>query len=295
MNPARGLAACVLVAVVLAAGAPAPVRGQHEGPDAPGHLALLSANAMVGAVSAGLVAWARGEDVSRAFLLGAGGGSIGYAGKVVVTARFSGAAIVGRQVAGLGHSIIGSAAAGRAPLSEVWLPLSPLRVRLPLGGSPWGLQVDLGDVTGLLYGVLTPALDFDPELTLGYGTPVFVATGRYIRLGDDYLGGVALPGTILLSGDVGTGRERHSILAHEMVHIVQHDFARVAISYPIERWALGLLAPGWDAAGAVQGGLFAPAVDLLAGGMRNDRVLQELIEGEARALVRVFRPTGPRE
>lgn len=288
MKAARTASMAAVLGLALAT--PVPASAQHQGPDAAGHVALLSANAMVGAVAAGVAAWTRGEDVSRAFLLGAAGGSLGYAGKVTATADFTGAPIAGRQLAAVGHSMIGNAGEGRGALSEVWLPASPFRVKLPDEERGWSLQLDLMDLTMLLYGVLTPELDFDAALALRQGTPVFVATDRAIRVKDTgYVGGFALSGTIVVSGAVPAGVQRRSVLAHEMVHIIQNDFAKVAISYPVERFAVRLLAPEWNADGPVQGGFFAPAADLALGGMRNKGWIREVVEGEARALVRPYR------
>ena len=283
-------AATVALVVGLALTAPDAASAQHRGPDAAGHIALVSANAMIGALGAAVSAWARGEDVSRAFLLGAAGGSVGYAGKVTATARFTGAPIAGRQLAAIGHSIVGNAAEGRGALSEVWLPVSPVRVRLPFAEAGWAVQLDLMDLTTLLYGVFTSELDFDADLALRYGTPVFVATDRAIRLGNnDYVGGFAISGTIVLSGAVRTTESRRSLLAHEMVHIIQNDFAKVAISYPVERWAVRLLAPEWDGDGPVQAGVFAAVADLGLGGLRNEGLIRDLVEGEASVLVRTHR------
>lgn len=287
--------ASMAAAVGLALATPVASSAQHEGPDAAGHVALLSANAMAGAVGAGVAAWVRGEDVSRAFLLGAAGGSLGYVGKVTATSDFTGAPIAGRQLAAVGHGMIGNAAEGRGALSHVWLPASPFRLKLPDEERGWRLQLDLMDLTMLLYGVLTPELDFDAGLALRQGTPVFVATDRAIHVKDHgYVGGFALSGTIVVSGAVPAGSHRRSLLAHEMVHIIQNDFAKVAISYPVERWAVRLLAPEWNAEGPVQGGFSAAAADLALGGLGNDGWIRQVVEGEARALVRPYRfaPTG---
>ncbi|MBW3554739.1 MAG: hypothetical protein KY466_14595, partial [Gemmatimonadetes bacterium] len=144
------------------------------------------------------------------------------------------------------------------------------------------------DLATLAYGVVTPELDFDAGLALRYGTPVFVATDRAIRLDGNYHSGFAISGTIVVSGDVGTREYRQSVLAHEMIHIIQNDVAKVAISYPVERWAVRLLAPKWDGESPVQGGFFAAAADLALGGLRNEGWIRDMVEGEATALVRRY-------
>lgn len=294
MKARRRAATIVLAGLALAL--PARAAPQHVGPDASEHLALASANAMIGAAAAGVGALLRGEDTQRAFLLGAAGGSLGYLGKYAVTVGFTGAPIVGRQVAAVGNSIVANAASGDGALAEIWLPVSPLRVRLPTGASDWGVQLDLADLATVLYGVLTPELHLDGGLWLRYGTPVFVAVDHRIRLAATgrYLGGVATSGVILLSGEV-EGERRHTVLAHEMVHILQSDFAKVAISYPVEQWAVGKLFPEWGSDAPVQGGFVASGLDLLLGGLRDDGVLREAIEREASVLVQgspAFVPVG---
>lgn len=284
--PTAGMPMVAVVFGLLALAPPEPVHGQHDGPDAPEHLALLASNALVGAAGAGLVAWLRGEDVSRAFHLGAVGGSISYAGKVTATTSMPGATLAGRQVAAVGHAIIANAAAGDPALSEIWLPFSPLRFRVPTGGRGWGVRLDLMDLTTLAWAVLTPELRLDAGLSLRNGTPVFVAAGHDMHFGDQDADGIAASGVILLSGDVGTGDRRASVLAHEMVHVIQNDFAKVAISYPIEHWAAGFLVPDWPRDGVIQGGFTASLLELGLAGVDGEGLIRDLVEGEAERLVR---------
>ena len=276
-------AARVLLGVLLVA--PSGAAAQHEGPTAAQHAGLVSANALAGAVASAAAAWLSDGDVPRAFLLGAAGGTLSYAGKLTATSSFTGAPILGRQLAAVGHGIAANAGAGRGALSGIWLPFTPMRIRLPGPDSGWGVRLDLLDLTAILYGAITPELELDESLTFRYGTPVFVAPRHALLSNDRFLGAVTVSGTILVSGGTEPGEARRTVMAHEMVHVIQSDFAKVAVSYPVEDWGLGLLGPAWVGA-PVRGGFLAELIEALGGGLRDQGVLRQLIESEAYTFVR---------
>lgn len=241
---------------------------------------ILSANALVGAVSAGITAWLRGEDFSDAFAWGAVGGAGSYVGKRIAAERFDGAGFLGREVAAVGHSVIANSGRGEAPLSQLWFPVGPVRIRPAVLGADWSTQVDVATTSRLLYSLAQPELDFDWSKSLQQGTPVFVATENAILSNGVSVGGTGGGGVIWLSGIPSPDPERR--LIHETTHIIQGDFAAAVVSYPVESWLRGRHAPPWAQKdwvqlGAVHWGVFG-LVDAFSSG---EGFLRDLIESEA--------------
>lgn len=270
---------CAAIGLAMLLSGAAPVRAQLQ-PESGTDFSILSANALVGAVSAGVTAWLRGEDFSDAFVWGAVGGTGSYLGKRIASERFDGAGFLGREVAAVGHSVIENVGRGGAPLSQLWFPVGPVRVRPAVFGSGWSTQVDVATMSRLVYSLAQPELDFDWGKTLQQGAPVFVATGNAILTGGEAVRGVAGGGVIWLSGTPGSESEK--IIVHEMTHIIQTDFAAAVVSYPVEGWLRGRYTPQWAQQdwvqlGAVHWGVFG-LVDAFSSG---DGFVRDLIESEA--------------
>ncbi len=270
---------CATMGLAALLWAAAPVRAQLE-PESGTDFSILSANALVGAVSAGVTAWLRGEDFSDAFVWGAVGGTGSYLGKRIASERFDGAGFLGREVAAVGHSVIENVGRGEAPLSQLWFPVGPVRVRPAVFGSAWSTQVDVATTSRLLYSLAQPELDFDWGKSLQQGTPVFVATGNAILSDGVAVGGTGGGGVIWLSGTPSRDPERR--LIHETTHIIQGDFAAVVVSYPVEGWLRSRYTPQWAQQdwvqlGAVHWGVFG-LVDAFSSG---DGFVRDLIESEA--------------
>lgn len=282
----RIAAAAVLLAVLSPPTAAAQTGPRHPS-DSGGDLGYLAANALVGGLSAGFVAWLRGEDFTDALGWGTLGGAASYAGKWIVAEDFDGAGFLGRQVAAVGHSVIESAGRGDGPLEELWLPLGPVRVRAPFGGASWDVQLDVTDAAVVLYALASSDLDFDAGLSLRQGTPVFISRGHDLFDEGYDADGVALSGAVFLSGDLGprTGLRFRSALVHETVHVLQHDFADVAWSYPFEMWVRRELLPEWGHDDSVQLGVFVGAIYWISDEWwGEDAPLSRLIEREAHFL-----------
>jgi hypothetical protein len=200
-------------------------------------IGVAGANIVVGALTAAATAAIRGEDVSEAFLKGAAGGAVVFAGKRVAVERFAGAGLLGRQIASVGTGMVVDGGHGREWLREVWLPIGPawIQVRPETGRRA---RVNLQEVGILIWAATRSELDFDLGRSVTNGAPVFVARGHHIERSSDRPGGLAIGGVILLGAPV-EGSNREVTQRHENVHVIQRDYVLSTVSRPIEQW-------GWE-------------------------------------------------
>lgn len=230
-------------------------------------VAVLGVNALVGGVVAGVGALLRGGDAGDAFLDGALGGAVVFAGKRVAIQGFDGAGLLGRMTGGVGSSMVAGAAESRPLLSEVWLPVGPLWLRARgSGGVP--VRVSLRELGTLVWAGTRDELAFDVSESLSNGTPVFRAERHHLEHGSR-VGGIALGGVVLVGrSDIPPERVRR----HEMIHVLQHDFGQRALAHPAEAW-LGRRLLGRELPVVVG------AVDLLLLGFYS--VVGDAVEAEA--------------
>ncbi len=241
----RGSWLQAVLAIPVAWAALAPDVAAAQGEDgwaaaAAGEIAFVAINGLLGGLTAGVVRELRGGSFREAFPVGALGGSVVYGGKRIAVASFPGAGFVGREVAAVGSSMVGNAGRGLRPLERITLPLGPTHLYLrPSAPSGVRLEVDLHDVWWIAYGLVESHLAFDAGASLSSGVPVFRARGAKLRRHDAVLRGSAAGGVIVLSA--GLGADEPVTLAHERVHILQHDFIFQAWTGPLEDAAAGHL------------------------------------------------------
>lgn len=213
----------VLLLLLLAGAADASAQaGRYPQFDGWTEARFLGWNALVGGVTAGLVAGVRGDPLVPALVAGAGGGALIYAGKRIAVDMSPGAGFLGRQVASVGGSMVGNAVAGRGGLDRVAFAFGPVRAYIgsEVAGVDWRLDVPAAAAAawGLARGA---SLDVAESLS----------SGAVVLRGD---GEFALPGTIFYRS---ARPERVSyVLAHEKVHILQYDQSFLSWGDPIEGW-----------------------------------------------------------
>jgi hypothetical protein len=82
------------------------------------------------------------------------------------------------------------------------------------------------------------------------GTAVFLADEHRLRSGGDTFGGVALGSTIIMATSHGrSAADVHRNLAHERVHVLQHDFLDLTVGQPLDGRVLAFV-PGGERVGA---------------------------------------------
>lgn len=233
----------ILTSIVILA---PPLRAQGT---VSGEFAVLSANAVIGGLTSGLVSWFRGESFTEAFGGGAAGGAVQYLGKRISASDFTGAGLAGRMVAATGTSMARNGAAGRGLLDLIVLPVGPVTLYWTTASDSGQLvpKLHLGRTIFLARLIADPGLSLDWRQTLSAGAPVFVAEGRIIRgQNGSPLGGLELWGTISVS-DVSLlpPIDADRLLAHERVHIGQDDFLTIGWADPVEDWIVEGI-PGGD-------------------------------------------------
>lgn len=216
----------------------------HQGPDDAAEsdlvveIAAFSTNALIGAATAGVRALLEGRDFGQAFIGGALGGGVSYAGKRIAVADFGAAPITGRVVASFGHAMIAGAGSSLLP-DSVRLPIGPFRIGLSWSdGVRPSFAVVGREVVVLAQLLADDGLRFDRDRSLAAATPVFVTRRSRLWNGGEQVGGFASGSLILLDGLYAEDSYRH-----EVVHVLQHDFMEVAWDRPLEEW-LRRITPG---------------------------------------------------
>jgi hypothetical protein len=116
----------------------------------------LGANALLGGLSACLIAKIRGGDPVKAFTVGAFGGSVAYVGKRIAALQTDVSGIVGRAIGSIGASVARNAGRGNAPFFELMIPIGPVTVLSRSEGGRGQLLVNLRDLALIAYGISAP-------------------------------------------------------------------------------------------------------------------------------------------
>lgn len=228
--------------LVLALCWPAPAAAQcaacdEHHPRGRGEAVSLGVNALLGGVTAGARAWARGGSVRGGFVRGAAGGALVYAGKRVAAETFGGAGAVGRPLAAVGSSVVYNAGAGRGMLSRVMLPVGPLHLYLePRGRAPVRVKLDAAAVIAAAYAATRPGSRLDARESLASAAMVFRRGGAVRGLQGEHAAGVLTVVQPDFFVELDTLQLRR-ITAHERVHALQYDQGFLLWGEPLEAWA----------------------------------------------------------
>jgi hypothetical protein len=231
------------------------------------HITLLSLNALIGGVTAGILRIAHGDPVKQAladgFLRGAVGGGLSYTGKRVAASDFDGAGTIGREIAAFGASTTANAADGIGTFDRLMFPLGPFPVRLALTKNGSGRTVrpliDLLSAAGVVYGLAASRYSFDWGASFSGGVAVFRERSPQLdefgvldvdrASGDEwtyhqdghrvtvFTGATTVGGAVFASYLAPDDR----ILAHERVHALQFDFVAATLSDRADTWTMAKL------------------------------------------------------
>ena len=195
-----------------------------------GELAFLSGNAALGGLTAALIQELRGGSFWEAFLDGALGGAVVYAGKRIAVERFYGAGLAGREVAAVGTSMVRNASDGRGALEQLVLPIGVARLYLQgvnTSAAPmraW-VKLDVLTVLATAHLALQDNVDFDVGASISAGTPVFFTRQPWTERSRmaSQVGGVIWLGANPYAPHASAAVS--AVFAHERVHIAQDDFS----------------------------------------------------------------------
>jgi hypothetical protein len=207
-----------------------------------GEFTSLSANGLIGGVTAGLVQHFRGGSFRDGFTRGALGGALVYAGKRVAAERFAGAGLLGRLVSAGGASAARNAGAGIPAFAQLTLPIGPVWLDVQPRARRIRARVDAAAVAWVVYGIAEPELALDAGETLSMGTPVFHTNNKLLKLRGDsvHAAGVTNAGIIYLADIPAYGVETaRRQAAHERIHVLQEDQLSIQWTDPAATWLAG--------------------------------------------------------
>lgn len=208
-----------------------------ESADWGGELRFAATNILLSGAVASLIAALRDDvTVAEAFPTAAAGGAVVYLGKRVAVARFTGAGLLGRQVASMGASIGRNAGDGRGPLDELVFPVGVGRLYWDRATRRVALRPDLSTIGLTVSAALEPGLTLDWSRSLSAGTPVFLLSDA--TLGENVAGRAV--GNVILADPLAQS-PLDDVLAHERVHVLQLDQHFTLWGDALEEWAVGLL------------------------------------------------------
>ena len=195
-------------------------------------------NALLGGFTAVATRLVQGDrdQLHQAFLHGAIGGGLTYAGKRVAVEGWDGAGLLGRELASVGGSVTRNAGAGRGALEELVLPVGPVRLYIADGRVTPRVDVATVIASAAFVAAYNARLDLRESLSAGAmifraGTPMPGLTSA---------GAIAVWDNGSMPGDEGP-----RLLAHERVHILQYDQAFLTLDEGLERWLVRrTTAPG---------------------------------------------------
>ncbi len=216
---------------------------ETSGSDAPGwaadpfgDVAYLAVNGAIGGLTAGLWQELSGGSFADGFARGALGGSTVYAGKRLAAEPFFGAGLLGRGISSVGSSVVRNAADGRGLLDEVVVPVGPVRLYAgPDGITSPRVEVDLRDLYWTAYGLAEDRLSLDLGESVSSGAPVFRSSRPFQGPDAEPAGGLAQAGVVFLGPEAASLDPRdETVLPHERVHVIQHDFVYHVWFRPLE-------------------------------------------------------------
>ncbi|MGQ0813852.1 MAG: hypothetical protein ACT4O1_05245 [Gemmatimonadota bacterium] len=215
-------------------------------PDWVGQFTTLSANAVLGGVTAGLFQELRGGSFKDGFTRGALGGVVIYAGKRVAAERFYGAGLIGREVAAVGASVVRNASDGIPSFERLILPAGFMRVYWQRPQGRVRVKLDIMSAGLTVYGVVEDHLEFDARESLSGGMPVFRTNNEIITYGtgEQHAAGISRAG-IILRAHVPAWRAEFldRALAHERVHVLQDDQLFITLNDHADDWLFSKLGP----------------------------------------------------
>lgn len=247
--------------------------------------AVLVGNVVIGAAVAAVGHIGKRDQAVKAAVRGGAAGAIVFAGKWIVSQNKAPTNLVGREIAAVGSSGVRNAAAGNGPLQFVTLVYGPVRFHLRTGEKfEFRPKLDLASSIEFVRAARTKQLSLDAGRSLTNGVPVFEVDSakKTGGLGGSHEGGIVrfrakTPYEIVAPDFL----ER--IIGHELVHVVQYDFAFNAIVEPIETTVLNRIPGGSSVHRYVDLGLNVPLLSALNAAVPYNR---RPWEREARTLAR---------
>jgi hypothetical protein len=271
----RRLGNAWLLAFMLGGATPSGLAAQSAAEERlQGTVKLLVGNVVIAGLAAGVGGWLNDRRFWKAMVGGAAGGATMYVGKRLATADSDAWGLIGRELSAVGASMTRNAAYGSAILDTLIVPIGPLRLY-------WSsrerrvahVRVDAEEIAWAIYGFSSERFRFDRRRSIRAGSFVFTTSQGILWPGDG-ISGLTQSGAIFL--DENELAETPRILSHELAHVLEIDYLKIAFGLPAERLILREL--GWDDAPLFE------YVDLGVGHYPFRLLSHALLEYEAEAL-----------
>jgi len=238
-------------------GAGAQFFGGEPRPPRSATVAVFGSNVLLGALTATTHALFAHEDPFKAFTIGALGGAVHFAGKAVGTGPGIPSGVAGLALASAGTSVIANAGAGKGLLSDLYMPVGPLRLRWRPMSTSVRVGFNVFDAAIIARNLARPGLRVDWDRTAATGALVFVAPERLVENDGEILDGITAGPVVVIAG---YARDPNRTFRHEVVHVKQIQFFDETWGKPVDdyvRTHVRLLSwlPPW-----VELGLTAPAL-----------------------------------
>lgn len=232
---ALGLSVALLCPLALSGlGLPQGARAQSASSGSVSDVELLTANAVVAGVVAGLLGRWDGRPFWPTIGRGAVGGAIMFAGKRIAASDRPWSGFAARQISAMGASIARNAAFGSGLLDTLIVPVGPVRLHVSVEHRRvTDFRVDLEEVAWAAYGLASDRFEFDASETFRTGAIAFTAHEPWDHSGQVAFGRAA-PGTVFLARSAVA--ENRGVRTHELVHVTQIDYLKLVLGLPLEGW-----------------------------------------------------------
>lgn len=221
--------------VCMAVAFPVYATAQARRASAASESSIIAANVLIGGASAGLARLIAHKPFLGAFARGSAAGATSYIGKRIIANEGPWAAWTGRSVAAIAASEIRNAETGKRFLQEVILPIGPGRLYAePRAGRLTRFKIDLAAIIASVAFARAEDTRLNWSESLRNGAVVFNQPFR--NSGDaSHVAGVIriedIPANLPRNG---RNYVRSGVLAHEIIHASQNDFAFITWAQPVE-------------------------------------------------------------
>lgn len=220
----------------------------------------LGINAAIGVVTATAWSLIRGRGFAGGIQRGLIGGAATGIGRQVAASPFDGSGFVGREISGMGISLITSAGLERVTLS---FPVGPVRIQL-VDGHDLDWRVNATDAVAAVIRATHTGTRIDAGLSLSSGTFVFRDRRQSFHTSSGEADAAEFFESITLARSVFYETDHPRVLYHENVHVLQNDYLANAVTNPFEVALLNRTAFGRLLTRHIDPGVLSVPVNILA-------------------------------
>ncbi len=217
-------------------------------------------NTAIGIVTATAWSLVRGRGLTGGVKRGLIGGAAMGIGRQVAASPFDGSGFTGREISGMGISLITSAGLEHVTLS---FPVGPVRLQL-VNGRDFDWRVNATDAVAAAIRATHTGTRIDLGLSLSSGTFVFRDRRQTFHTSSGEADAAEFFESITLARSVFYGTDHPRVLYHENVHVLQNDYLADTITNPLEVAMLSRTALGRMLTRHIDPGILSVPTNILA-------------------------------